>query len=77
MFFLKITLVAITLLIKLFNYLLYEREKSRDLVKKGFILIERAIVWLKSSFDIWIKKRYFLDFVIGIPLMKMRKASGF
>ncbi|EJB91275.1 hypothetical protein HPHPH19_0341 [Helicobacter pylori Hp H-19] len=43
MFFLKITLVAITLLIKLFNYLLYEREKSRDLVKKGFILIERAI----------------------------------
>ncbi|EJC03841.1 hypothetical protein HMPREF1429_00729 [Helicobacter pylori GAM93Bi] len=34
---------------------------------------------IKSSFDIWIKKRFecFLDFVIGIPLMKMRKASGF
>ncbi|EQD99060.1 hypothetical protein L933_05360 [Helicobacter pylori PZ5056] len=28
-------------------------------------------------FDVWIKKRYFLDFAIGIPLMKMRKASGF
>ncbi|PUD74574.1 hypothetical protein C2R64_07095 [Helicobacter pylori] len=25
------------------------------------------MAWLKPSFDIWIKKRYFLDFAIGIP----------
>ncbi|ANH40630.1 hypothetical protein AA974_00410 [Helicobacter pylori] len=34
---------------------------------------------IKSSFGILIKKRFecFLDFAINIPLMKMRKASGF
>ncbi|EJB83000.1 hypothetical protein HPHPH6_0204 [Helicobacter pylori Hp H-6] len=47
------------------------------MVKKGFILIERAIAWLKPSFDIWTKKRYFLDFAISIPLTKIKKASGF
>ncbi len=39
--------------------------------------LKKAIVWLQSSFDIWIKKRFecFVDFVINIQLMK--KASGF
>ncbi|QEF42870.1 hypothetical protein D2C73_07800 [Helicobacter pylori] len=41
--------------------------------------LKKAIVWLKSSFDIWIKKRFecLLDFAINIQLIKMRKASRF
>lgn len=38
---------------------------------------QKTIAWLKSSFGIWIKKRYFLDSAISIPLMNIKKQASF
>ncbi len=38
---------------------------------------QKTIAWLRSSFGIWIKKRFecFLDFATSIPLMNIKKQA--